>query len=64
EGENAKVRYFWRTYIQVCREHPRFAETASIFTSRDKPETRLLERDVVTIRVLGFVCFLLEDCCA
>ena len=25
KGESAKVRYFWRTYIQVCREHPRFA---------------------------------------
>ena len=49
EGENAKVRYFWRTYIRVCGEHPRFAETASIFTSRDKPETRLLERDGVKI---------------
>ena len=25
KGKKAKVRYFWRTYIQVCREHPRFA---------------------------------------
>ena len=25
KGKRARVRYFWTTYIQVCREHPRFA---------------------------------------